>query len=293
MTTSICVFGEVLFDHFPDGRRVLGGAPFNVAWHLQAFGENPRFLSRIGSDNEGREVSSAMQEWGMDVRGLQHDDELPTGRVQVSFNEGEPSYEIIHPAAWDAILPSSAPLSCPWLYHGSLALRSGTSRNTWRELRTGKVGKVFIDVNLRAPWFEPELLIETIKDANWVKLNDHELNYLAPGHAAAEQRAFGFIEKHGIEGLVLTAGARGATVLTAAGDVYESQPVNGIVIADTVGAGDALAAVMILGLARAWPLQLALDRAQEFASEIVRRRGATVADPAFYQALVNGWNRNV
>ena len=49
-TTRLCVFGEVLFDHFPDGRRVLGGAPFNVAWHLQAFGEAPRFISRVGAD---------------------------------------------------------------------------------------------------------------------------------------------------------------------------------------------------------------------------------------------------
>ena len=69
--TRACIFGEVLFDHFPDGRRVLGGAPFNVAWHLQAFGEAPFLVSRVGDDEEGDEVRSAMRAWGMDPAGLQ------------------------------------------------------------------------------------------------------------------------------------------------------------------------------------------------------------------------------
>jgi sugar/nucleoside kinase (ribokinase family) len=60
--TRPCIFGEVLFDHFPDGKRVLGGAPFNVAWHLQAFGEAPRFISRVGDDAEGDEIRTAMRD---------------------------------------------------------------------------------------------------------------------------------------------------------------------------------------------------------------------------------------
>ncbi len=71
MSSKLCIFGEVLFDHLPDGRRVLGGAPFNVAWHLQAFGENPLLLSRVGNDGEGGEVRVAMQQWGLNTAGLQ------------------------------------------------------------------------------------------------------------------------------------------------------------------------------------------------------------------------------
>ena len=41
LPTQPLIFGEVLFDQFEDGSSVLGGAPFNVAWHLQAFGMQP------------------------------------------------------------------------------------------------------------------------------------------------------------------------------------------------------------------------------------------------------------
>lgn len=82
MSSQPCIFGEVLFDQFPDGRRVLGGAPFNVAWHLQAFGEAPIFISRVGRDEDGASILGGMQKWGMDVVGMQMDEKLPTGRVQ-------------------------------------------------------------------------------------------------------------------------------------------------------------------------------------------------------------------
>ena len=104
----ICIFGEVLFDHFPDGTRVLGGAPFNVAWHLQAFGQSPHFISRVGNDSAGEAIRNAMHEWGMDTRGLQTDPARPTGRVEVSFVDGEPTYDIVHPCAYDAIEADAA-----------------------------------------------------------------------------------------------------------------------------------------------------------------------------------------
>ena len=87
----ITIFGEVLFDRFPDGSSVLGGAPFNVAWHLQAFGQRPLFISRIGRDRLGDTIRSAMQSWQMDVLGLQQDEIYPTGTVQVAIEQGEPS----------------------------------------------------------------------------------------------------------------------------------------------------------------------------------------------------------
>ena len=101
--SQVCVFGEVLFDHFPDGSRVLGGAPFNVAWHLQAFGQSPAFISRIGNDPEGDTIRRAMQAWGMRTDSLQIDTKHPTGRVMVELVDGEPAYDIVRPSAWDAI----------------------------------------------------------------------------------------------------------------------------------------------------------------------------------------------
>ena len=103
MKQRLCIFGEVLFDHFPDGKHVLGGAPFNVAWHLQAFGQAPYFISRIGDDAEGETVRNAMRDWGMNTEGLQIDKHLPTGRVDIEFVDNEPHYDIVHPCAYDAI----------------------------------------------------------------------------------------------------------------------------------------------------------------------------------------------
>jgi len=103
MSKQLCIFGEVLFDEFPDGNRVLGGAPFNVAWHLQAFSQTPLFISRVGNDSEGSQICKSMLNWGMNIDALQTDEKLPTGKVIVELEDGEPSYDIIAPAAYDAI----------------------------------------------------------------------------------------------------------------------------------------------------------------------------------------------
>lgn len=295
MTNRPCIFGEVLFDHFPDGRRVLGGAPFNVAWHLQAFGAAPVFISRVGNDDDGNTVRRAMSEWGMDEAGLQVDPSLPTGRVRVHIERGEPEYDIVHPTAWDQIDEPDHVPRFSLFYHGSLALRSETSRENCESLRKRAAeiqAQVLVDVNLRPPWFDEAEVLRLLRGAQWVKLNGDELDRLAPGHADREQRAKGLIERHGLLGLLLTDGSRGATLLTADGIRRTTKPRAGIEMADTVGAGDAMTSVMILGLLNGWDLQSSLDRAQDFASAIVGRHGATVADPAFYKPFLRAWSES-
>jgi fructokinase len=289
MSRRPCIFGEVLFDHFPDGRRVLGGAPFNVAWHLQAFGESPLLVSRIGADEDGAAVANAMDEWHLDTSGLQTDSHLPTGRVQVSIEDGEPAYDIVHPAAWDAIEPPAPDAACSLLYYGTLALRDGRARHAWRQLRGGRPETVFVDVNLRPPWWRREAVVRAIAGANWVKLNRQELDELAPGGDTADRRARSFLARHKLSGLVLTDGARGAAILTADGVHWQTRPDSDAAVVDTVGAGDALAAVVILGLLRHWPLGAALERAQSFASAIVGQRGATAREPALYAGFLDRW----
>ena len=122
----VIIFGEVLFDCFPDGNIVLGGAPFNVAWHLQAFGVSTLFISRIGDDYYGNNIKEAMQNWGMDLSGLQLDSEHPTGVVNDNFINNEPHYEIVENSAYDFIQSSRLPSlkKDAILYHGTLALRS-------------------------------------------------------------------------------------------------------------------------------------------------------------------------
>lgn len=289
--TGLCVFGEVLYDQFPDGRRILGGAPFNVAWHLAAFGAAPLLISRVGDDADGLEVRRAMQRHGMDTAALQTDPARPTGRVEVTFEDGEPSYDIVHPSAWDAIEPAAVTGDCRLLYHGSLALRDAPPRRALDRLKQGEPDTVFVDVNLRPPWWERQRVLASLEGARWVKLNHHELGELAPGDSTRE-RVERFLESHGLEGLLVTFGAEGAAVFTAGGEEYRAQPVPALEVVDTVGAGDALASVMILGIVRNWPLQAALERAQAFASAIVGRRGATVSDPAFYRQFTEAWGQD-
>jgi fructokinase len=285
------IFGEVLFDCFPDGNAVLGGAPFNVAWHLQAFGMSPLVVSSIGDDALGRKVESAMRDWSMTTTGMQHDASHPTGSVDIAFNDGEPNYSIVEHRAYDyidvALLPPLPDNSL--LYHGTLALRNPVSREALSSLKAEHSSTVFMDVNLRDPWWDRGYVLRLVDDADWVKLNEDELTQLGRGTGSIESQTNAFIESHHLRGLVVTLGDKGAIAVTDNGHFATVSPSQSLDVADTVGAGDAFTSVLITGLILDWPLDLSLQRAQIFASMIVGRQGATVHDRQFYQATITGW----
>ena len=281
------MFGEVLFDCFPD-RRVLGGAPFNVAWNLQGLGQSPLFVGAVGKDDNGDEVRRSLSGWGMDMSGLQEDALHPTGTVQVHIENDEPSYEIVADQAYDHIardqaLEAVAGCKEGILYHGSLALRFPGSRDTLAALREQLGARVFMDVNLRAPWWDVAGIHALMKDATWVKLNEDELQALAADVGQGlEVRAQGLMQRFGLEAVIVTRASRGALVVTLAGDVIArgAPPVDGLV--DTVGAGDAFSAVVITGLINDWDWGTILDRAAVFAAKVCTLRGATTQDKGFY-----------
>jgi fructokinase len=286
----ITVFGEVLFDCFPSGEKILGGAPFNVAWHLQAFGQQPRFVSRVGEDEPGRAIRQAMTAWGMDTEGLQQDAEHATGQVQVSLIQGEPSYDIVDGVAYDFIQADPLDLQpCSMLYHGSLGLRREGSQQALEQIKSSQSPVVFMDVNLRDPWWRREQVLEWVAQADWVKLNDEELERLQEGEGDLNTRAGEFLQRHGLAGLVVTRGSKGATLLQREQSVIEVAPVKALQVIDTVGAGDALASVLLLGLMQKWPMQETLERAQHFASAVVGQRGATAEQPDFYRPFIEAW----
>lgn len=290
MLQSIRIFGEVLFDYFPDGSRVLGGAPFNVAWHMQAFGLQPSLISRVGNDAAGGEIRRAMLAWGMDDSGLQNDHQHPTGGVAITLQAGEPSYEILAQQAYDFIDAHQLPeTEADWLYHGSLALRDAASRRAYQALLSRHRGKVFMDVNLRAPWWQLAEVETWLRRADWVKLNEEELRQLQAPQSDATSEMQRFAERFRLQGLIVTRGEQGASCLLADGQVLEIAPQEQMPVVDCVGAGDAFAAVLLLGLARNWPIPQTMRRAQDFASALVGQRGATVSDGNFYRRLVAEW----
>ena len=285
------IFGEVLFDRFPDGSVVLGGAPFNVAWHLQAFGMAPLFISRVGNDALGRTIRDTMHAWQMDTSGLQLDSAHPTGSVVIHIEDGEPGYDIVDKQAYDFIDPAAIPPlpDCALLYHGSLALRNAGSGRALQQLQQGRDLQRLVDVNLRSPWWQRETVMSLLQGADWIKLNEAELALLVPEADTLQVQMQHLQEGCGTELLIVTRGAAGAVVLASGGEEFRVEPQGHSEVIDTVGAGDAFTSVMMLGLLRGWSVPLMLGHAQAFASAITGIRGATHIDPGFYQPFIEHW----
>ncbi len=221
------IIGEALFDVMPDGTRVLGGAPFNVAWHLEAFGLRPLMITRVGTDDSGDEVLAAMASWGMDTSGVQRDDTYPTGRVEVDLDDGEPTFHILPDQAYDHLdgglaVRSAAGSTFSLLYHGSLISRGEVSSSALDDLAEALGTPVFVDVNLRDPWWNREDVVASVRRATWVKLNEAEIGLLADDSDA--ETATIFRGDHELDAIIVTRGGRGAVVVDGGGVVEATPP---------------------------------------------------------------------
>lgn len=289
------IFGEVLFDRFPDGSSVLGGAPFNVAWNLRGFGLNPLFISRVGRDVAGDKVFTHMQDWGLDTSALQRDERYPTGAVKVTLADGQPSFDICAEQAYDFISHDEIARSITdetftLLYHGTLAGRHQVSHATLEWMATTLDSPIFVDINLRPPWNSPTKIDEALSRAHWLKLNSDELMDIAESNHSGDiiATARQVMRTFNISEIFLTLGADGAYLVTA-DEAMCGEPVAVGSLIDTVGAGDAFAAVSILGIQLGWSRRQLLRNALEFASAVCGIRGATCSDPSFYQEFATRW----
>jgi fructokinase len=210
--------------------------------------------------------------------------------VTVNFQDGEPTYDIVPDCAYDYIEEVSLS-RCNLLYHGTLAARFPISANTLRQLRNSAPRSVFVDVNLRSPWWRGALVKQLLLGADWVKLNSDELALLT-GAPASSDNAHAFLHHYQLQGLLVTLGAKGAELFLPKDQQLRVAPSPDIHLVDTVGAGDAFTAVILLGLLQDWPMPLALERAQQFAAAVVGCRGATVSDPGFYRVFSQDWQLN-
>lgn len=306
----LMIVGEVLFDCFSD-HRVLGGAPFNVAWNLRGFGHDPLVISAVGDDDLGREVLSLMDQWQLDTRAIQIQTDKPTARVDVTLIGGEPSYTFWEDVAFDHLQPSelaTAPVHL--FYHGSLAMRSPQSAESIRKMRHLAACPVFVDVNVRPPYFDPQWIESHATGIDHLKLNLDEFQLflrtldlptwnaaakageaaLAAGDAddgvdwqpiaAAAER---LKQRLQVGSLWLTAGEYGAACLPADGDFAWCPAASLARVRDTVGAGDAFSAVVLHGLLAAWSPDKILANATAFAAKVCGLSGATTTDQRFYR----------
>ncbi|MFG6413656.1 PfkB family carbohydrate kinase [Roseateles sp. DC23W] len=276
--SPVFVMGEALVDEFHDG-AVAGGAPFNVARSLSALGAPVRFFSRIGTDDAaGRLVLHSAARFGLAVDDIQRDATRATGRVSVHEDgRGGHRFEIHADAAWDHVeAPAAADAGI--VYFGSLAQRAAASRAAIRAAVKRTSGLCFLDLNLRPGTDTPELAAESLMLADWVKLNEDELDRLLGWF---EPTLPDLMARFALKHVLVTRGAAGYALygpggrLLAGGDGVP-QPA----YVDSVGAGDAFTAMLLSGLSLGRDLPATLQLANRYAAMICGVRGPLPADPA-------------
>lgn len=280
MENYVVGLGEVLWDVLPEGKK-LGGAPANFAFHAGQFGFNSIAISAIGEDKLAEETIRQLEK-----KRLQYcmpRVPYPTGTVQVALdNKGVPTYDIKEKVAWDNIpfnndvrrVAENTRAVC-W---GSLAQRNEVSRETIFKFLNSTPNdcmKVF-DINLRQNFFTREVISESIRRCNVLKINDEELVIIA--------RLFGFpdlnmenkcrhiLDKYNLDMLVLTCGVNGSYVFTP--DSMSFQPTPKVEVADTVGAGDSFTGTFCASILAGLPVAEAHKRAVHVSAYVCTQNGA-------------------
>lgn len=295
---TIVVLGEALIDAF-DGHEALGGAPFNVARNLAALGAAPLLVSRVGVDHAGERITGQMSRLGMPLHGLQHDRDHATGRVLVELHDGQPEFRIEPDAAWDwlesdAAIRAVGDARPALVYFGTLSQRSAGARHAIRNAITTTTATRFLDLNLRSMQDERAIAEESLQLADVLKVNEDELHSLfewfAPGKDPVDSEAVvTLMDRFTLNRLVVTRGERGWIS-------YEANPPRMLEgrapmaqVSDTVGAGDAFAAVMIAGELRGWPLATTLARAAAFSAAVCTLHGAFEEGSPIYRETLAKW----
>ena len=246
---AVC-FGEVLLDIFPDKARI-GGAPLNVASRLSSAGIETEIISRVGEDDKGEEILEYLKKNNVGVKNIQVDPNHPTGAVIVTLDEsGSASYEIAYPSAWDKIVTTEAAVKsvreADAFIFGSLVCRDEVSRKTLFNLIEYAKYKV-LDINLRPPHYEQEILQLLMQKADFIKLNEEELFVVSEAMNLSpknlEENLLLLSEKTKTVTVCVTRGSHGA-VLLKDGKMYSNSGYK-IKVKDTVGAGDSFLSTLI------------------------------------------------
>lgn len=292
---DILVIGEVLFDIFPDYRR-LGGAPFNFAVHMHKIGFNTTFVSRIGNDRNGQKIIEFMEQTKMSRDLLQQDPQRSTGYVTVNLdNHGGHQFDIHQNVAYDNLNYNidiehflTQPLKL--IYFGTLIQRTRKGFDVVQQILKNRhpTTRTFCDLNFRPGCYNRDVVLASLKQADVLKLNHEELQEI--GHLIDFQKTNRELVTHlmntyQIKVITVTHGAAGSEWFSAS-DLHnraDSPKINALV--DTVGAGDGFAAAIASGYLKNWPVQHTLTTASQFAARICQIKGALPVDDRPYDEL--------
>lgn len=285
MEGIIVGLGEALWDCLPEGRK-LGGAPANFAYHASQFGFDAYAVSAVGTDELGKETLAEF-----DAKGLKYEMpqvSFPTGTVQVTLDEsGIPSYDIKEGVAWDNI-PFTARLEemarqCRAVCFGSLAQRYEASRRTIYKFldSTPKDCLRIFDINLRQNFYSKEVICESLKRCNVLKINDEELVIIGrmfgyPG-LDFENKCWLILGKYDLDMLVLTCGVNGSYVFSKGAMSYLETPK--VEVADTVGAGDSFTGSFVASILSGKPIAEAHRIGVNVSAYVCTQKGAMPVIP--------------
>lgn len=280
---TVVGLGELLWDLLPKGKQ-LGGAPANFAYITSLLGDNGIVASRIGNDDLGAEAALKLDELRLHTTYIQRDAHHPTGVVKVEVDAaGQPRFQIAQPVAWDFMewtsgwqqLAQQADAVC----FGSLAQRTATSHATIREFvqATRKDAVKVFDVNLRQAFFSADILYDSMKLADIVKLNHDELPRIMGlfdlSHVDVMASARRLVALHNLKLVCVTRGDQGSLLVTR--EAWSDHPGYKIKVADTVGAGDAFTAGMVHQYLRGEPLRQMGNLANRVGAWVASQVGAT------------------
>jgi fructokinase len=276
---AVIIWGEVLWDRFPDGDK-LGGAPANVAWHLGLAGGWAQLVSRVGNDADGRRAIELLSSV-CDADLVQIDAERATGEVRVAVEAGEPRYTLMPGRAWERIecTPdvATAIREAGVLIYGTLAQHTDTGIAGWRQAIAAaqRTCLKVCDVNLRrrpeTTLDETRAVREALAAADIIKVNDQELERL--GQWFGWRDPLGEL-RGGRRVVAVTHGKHGAT-LYGDHEVVQIAGVHAKPGGDNVGCGDAFIAILVHGMTLGWDLQTSGDAASRWAAAVAGERGAT------------------
>jgi len=282
MKRYIVGLGEVLWDMLPEGKK-LGGAPANFAYHSGQFlgSDNTIAVSAIGDDDLAKETLDNMKSHSLNF--LMPKVEYPTGTVQVTLDGyGVPTYDIKENVAWDNI-PFNSEIeeiakNSRAVCFGSLAQRNVVSRNTINKFLDATPEdclKIF-DINLRQNFYTKEVIENSLRRCNILKINDEELITIG--------RLFEFqdldlrsecrmlIKNYNLDILVLTCGVNGSYVFTANDMSFQETP--SVNVADTVGAGDSFTGTFCASILRGKTVKEAHEAAVKVSAFVCTQKGA-------------------
>ncbi|MCP4782849.1 MAG: carbohydrate kinase [Fuerstiella sp.] len=290
---AIISFGEVLWDLFPEGEQ-FGGAPANFACHAAILGANVTMVSAVGEDRRGRQAVDILKSYGIDVSLLQPVADAVTGTVAVEIDsDGVPAFTIHENSAWDRldwnIQLEARVAAADAVYFGTLGQRSEVSRFTIRQCvkaaRAAGIPRV-LDINLRAPFYDSEVIRESVRHASILKLSDEELSEVCAGcgidnRDPPDAQLRRVLDTNNLDLVVMTRGAEGAVLVTA--DEIVQHPGIPTNVHDTVGAGDSFTAAFLLGLLRGEPHDQMLHKACVNAVATCGHTGAVPWRPEHHQ----------